>query len=870
MPFKSYKLKSASEVATKKQYKREELERLELIALREICTAENIKTPSIDMLSNKDQLVDFIFRYRGMLSENFINKYDKERVEFLEHVLKTRATEQKNLKIEIPAQLKIYQGLDSLYDAEESYRVVTNLRLQETNALMIDDKGTIQAVLHVIPDIQKGNYRIRLPKNLLLKSLNVGVHRNLSLIFFEKEHSTQIYNLYDTRSSRGNSTHYIKVDITEVIVLEAPLTEEILTIDYGTSFTTAGTYLSHSKNGNGRIRFSTPETCEFCQDKSGEHGPCGYCELCPSVIAVKLCTDKYIEFVFGHEAYREVQKKGYMAKNSIFYDTKRWVNNYNDTIEITDFDGNTAVIKRSLIIGAFLKFVIKSAEQQNKVKYKNICFTCPVKQKSLSLTMYKEALQGYNVITKDTIDEALAIVYDSIAITIEKLDYVSYEPHSVLVIDCGGGTSDMVRCDYSISHASITSQIEMQIGYAHGDTNFGGNNLTYKIFQYLKIRLAESYSNTPVFSVGQMFEESLYDIYDFVDTKGIQSVYERFMEKYEWAENVIPTRFSNYRGATESSYLKIKGNFFFLWKVAEKIKTEFFSKAGVFQYAFGQPGNKSANSTIVYSGDFHIAVKNKKDVLEIHTTLPDINLTKDEINILLKPDIYSLIKKFIEPYYLDGTLHDITRVYLSGQTCKIELFREVLKEYIEGRKATASSEDSSAKKLRCIRGAIAYQEAKRTGRIRPTIKYISPLVPYYVTAPDFKAEADEVTLVVEGQALDDIYAYVSRYIEVEKIVFTLKNRDFVTLNEFTMEINSKAYKPTTYEHLLELYPMIYQEDIDNIVDLELKLFVFSRGESWGFNVLEVARQNDDLFCGEVRYFPFESEQWGLNFFDGFK
>ena len=870
MSFKSYKLKNASKIVAKKQYKREELERLELIALREICTAENIKTPSVEMLSNKDQLVDFIFRYRGMPSENFINKYDKERVEFLEHILRTRATEQKNLKVEIPAQLKVYQGLDSLYDSEESYRVVTDLKLQETNALMIDDSGKIQAILHMIPDIQKNSYRVRLPKNLLLKSLDIRVHRNLSLIFFEKENSTQIYNLYDTRASRGSSIPYIKVDITEVIVLEAPLTEEILTIDYGTSFTAAGTYLSHSKNGDGRIRFSTPETCEFCGDKNKENKYCGYCQLCPSTVAVKLCSDKYIGFIFGHEANSEIQKKGYMAKNSVFYDTKRWVNNYNDNIEITDFDGNTAVIKRSLIIGAFLKFVIKSAEQQNKVKYKNICFTCPVKQKSLSLAMYKDALPGYNVITKDAIDEALAVVYDSISTTIEKLDYISYEPHSVLVIDCGGGTSDMVRCDYSISHASITSQIDMKIGYAHGDTNFGGNNLTYKIFQYLKIRLAESYTDAHIFSVGEMFEDSLYDIYDFVDTYGVQRVYEKFVEKYEWAEDIIPTRFYNYRGATESSYLKVKGNFHFLWKVAEKIKTEFFSKAGVFQYAFGQPDNKSTNSTIVYSGDFHIAVKDKKNVLEIYTTLPDVKLTKDEINILLKPDIYNLIKKFIEPYYLDGTLHDINRVYLSGQTCKIELFREVLKEYIEGRKAVASSEDSSAKKLRCVRGAITYQEAKRTGRIRPTITYVSPLVPYYVTAPDFKAEADEVTLVVEGQSLNNMYAYISRYIESEKIVFTLKNRDFIILNEFTVEINAKSYKPTTYEQLLNLYPVILQEDIDNIVDFELKIFVFSHGENWGFHVLEVARQNDELFSGELRYFPFENEQWGLNFFDGFK
>jgi len=46
--------------------------------------------------------------------------------------------------------------------------------------------------------------------------------------------------------------------------------------------------------------------------------------------------------------------------------------------------------------------------------------------------------------------------------------------------------------------------------------------------------------------------------------------------------------------------------------------------------------------------------------------------------------------------------------------------------------------------------------------------------------------------------------------------------------------------------------------------------VFSASDDWGFNTLEIARAGSELFCGDLRYFPFENEQWEQNFFDGLK
>ena len=128
---------------------------------------------------------------------------------------------------------------------------------------------------------------------------------------------------------------------------------------------------------------------------------------------------------------------------------------------------------------------------------------------------------------------------------------------------------------------------------------------------------------------------------------------------------------------------------------------------------------------------------------ETDTLCPDFVLEKEEISLLWKPDIYGFLKNFIEPWYENGDLMDIDRIVLSGQSSKIELFRDVLKEYIAGRKARSDRENSCLRKLMCIDGALAYRQDKRTGRIRASLSYEPARVPYSLTAEDYETGGQE-------------------------------------------------------------------------------------------------------------------------------
>lgn len=862
----NYKL---SETANRKKqnspvkglYTIDELEAFTLLRLQEICKYENIKTPSIRTLQNREELIKIIYRYLGTEKQILINQYDVDACTRLEELL---LNEEKQLQVEvqIPSRIRLFKDIGTLDDKDNKYEITISGFTPGDYVLLVDPDNRIQAILTLE---QSGfqRYQLDLVKKRMSKGLKIGNFLNMSLVFFPVEMMEAVIRIYHNMKRLAIQISYVRRTITELLIEEAPIAEEILVIDYGTSYTTAGIF-NGSTGRTERVKFHSDES--YCSGKI-ENSPCSSCDLCPSVIAVKSCKENKIEFIFGYNAVKEEKDRGYVTKSSIFYDAKRWIYRYRETVQVFDFEGNTCEIERSLILHAFLSYIIKTAEKQNKVRYKKIYMTCPVKQKSLSLKMYQEVMPDYQVITEHTIDEAVAVVYHSLADEITSIEYDSGETKHVLIIDCGGGTSDMVQCDYTITDKTITSQVDMCIRYAHGNTNFGGDNLTYRILQYLKIRFAEYYAKEPVMSIGQLLSDVLYNynLYEYIDENGVDQAYEAISKRYEWSETIIPTYFYKYKNATETAFLKIKGNYYFLWHLAERVKRELYQQNGIVFLLLQQ-----LYSTEPYTDTdfYHLSVKNAKGMLDSYTICPEIMITKEEIDLLLKPDIYNLLHQFIEPHYQEGNLEQLDQIYLSGQSSKIDLFREVLKEYVAGKKAKENVQSSCVRKFMCIDGAITFYEAKKVGMIRPTIQYEPALIPYHLVAPNFQKDEREKYLIYAGTSISDVYGYISRPVEAEKIVFTLMDKDLNILNRFEHEIKKDEREESNYGQILKEYPIIKQEDIDNMEDGELKLFLFSENESWGFSVLEIERSRQQLYYRKPKYYPFENTGWEIDFFDG--
>ena len=62
----------------------------------------------------------------------------------------------------------------------------------------------------------------------------------------------------------------------------------------------------------------------------------------------------------------------------------------------------------------------------------------------------------------------------------------------------------------------------------------------------------------------------------------------------------------------------------------------------------------------------------------------------------------------------------------------------------------------------------------------------------------------------------------------------------------------------------------YQKVTDSIENGDVKFFVWAEQEEWGFQVVPVYCERDELYLGKAEFFSFESDNWVNSFFDGKK
>ena len=138
---------------------------------------------------------------------------------------------------------------------------------------------------------------------------------------------------------------------------------------------------------------------------------------------------------------------------------------------------------------------MERAEYTFKCKFKKIHASSPVRLKEQFLDMFQEIftketggekVYEYEIIRKNAMDEAIAVLYNTIENQIKKGKYSENREYSALIIDCGGGTTDLAACKYRIENGRISYHLDIKTSFENGDENFGGNNLTYRIMQYLK------------------------------------------------------------------------------------------------------------------------------------------------------------------------------------------------------------------------------------------------------------------------------------------------------------------------------------------------------------------------------------------------
>ncbi len=171
----------------------------------------------------------------------------------------------------------------------------------------------------------------------------------------------------------------------------------------------------------------------------------------------------------------------------------------------------------------------------------------------------------------DMLDEGVSVLYNSISELIAQNRYHNNEELQALIIDCGGGTTDLSSSRFTIEDRQVSYRIRISTAYENGDTDFGGNNLTYRIMQLLKTAIAQELDDAGEFRVRDIMEEMGTDIFRRIDQDGAEQVYHLLEEEYRKAEKRIPTRFKEYEHRSNTDYYAVKNNFYFLFGLAEEV-----------------------------------------------------------------------------------------------------------------------------------------------------------------------------------------------------------------------------------------------------------------------------------------------------------
>ncbi|MBE6091122.1 MAG: molecular chaperone [Clostridium beijerinckii] len=876
MSLYSYKLHKGNEEHIKKsKYKEKNLRLMTTFQLREICNKEKLVKSIINPL-DKEELIRLIMKYRGEKESKLIKNYLVGGIERVERFLSRSNKEViSNRYIDYPGKITIYENLAlEIYD---NYILRSSEKLEESNVLLVDSNYKVCTIFNIKKLIQNNKEEYFLTKGEYIEARE-SESKHYSLLFFSEKDSETIYDTYEGDNIEVDyNIKFTSLPILQFEVKPLKETKMPLAIDFGTSNTTAGIYidkeifpgLNENLTDNREYADYENDKVKFVKIINESKENLEITPLIPSIVGVKNIKEDEIEYAFGHDAMLEARRRYVDDGMSLFYDIKRWISDFEKSEKVIDVKNKTTFIKRKDIIKAYLEYIISLAQQRFKCKFKNIYISCPSKQKYKFHTLFKDVLSDYTVESSNILEESAAVLYNTISDLIEKKKYVQGEWYKALIIDCGGGTTDLTGCSFSISNSRVSYRLDIETSYENGDTDFGGNNLTFRILQLIKILMANALSNSKSELKKAIIDEFNIDIFRFIDKSGINELYETLNEEYEKSESVIPTKFQLYETRSKEDYCKVRSNYYFLFDIAEEVKKLFFSNPDILKVLLTSKEDINLDENIINFDKWKLSYMNK-GTLQVVKEAPSITLSIYEIETLIKGDVYNIIKKFLEKLYENDELYDYSLIKLTGQSCKVDIFRDALKEFIPGRiieinKSKKEVKEEYELKLSCLKGALKYLYDKNFGYADINIESKKPTLPYLLTA---YTHAGEQKTLIKGREINK--GFISRFMDRILLKLYLKDSNDNVKYEYNYQFNEEELEKTNAKKIGERYPNINQHETDNIENNEVKFFVWEEEELWGFYVLAILRKEEELYIGQEKFFYFENDRWERNFFDGLK
>lgn len=866
-------------------YTREELNNLSGSDIKDILREMNVNIPGINRKPENIELIlkvqeeAIILQNHGSTNDEIATTTEEDySVKNKEEVSRLNLSDAKKLYNEciVNGSIKKIEDINiskaTLYENSpitynDQFTIEKEHSFYEGLVLLINSENEVCAKGHLTSNDEE--YYILLSSNDVIYD-KFAKNIKYKLITFSKEAKDYL----DTKKSSYKTDKFETFEINCTIYYkEMDTTERPLCIDFGTSNTTIGSYgILGDENDIELVEFTDYTKNPYEQSN-----------VYPTLVYVKDCSGDKVDYLFGYDAKKKIIEQDYDTKASTFLEIKRWINNLDYIEEIFDEEENTKKVTRREIVQSYILHILDLAQQYFKKKFKRLHFSAPIKLKDYFNNEMKNILPNYTVLKSEkSLDEGISIIYNHISNIMDIHKNIPEDVNTnIMIVDCGGGTTDLASCNYNYSKTDAGYDLNINTQFENGNSNFGGNNITYRIFQFLKLKFASSMGDNCIESeINNLIPFNENEILSRVDNKDEKTnIYSELEKQYNLSEKVIPTKFADTKTYKyEKQQRNIKRNFHYLWQLAEKIKIEFYKKTDLLSVNFLEDKGDSKNIMMKDTSTFYFYTFNKETTkLEKQDKIPDITVNIKEITTLLYADIYGLLNNLLG----DIKPEDYNNYKLSGQSCKITLFNQLFKEFVPGKKLRSSSNNSSETlKLECIKGSIAYIKDKQSGKINPVIKSKTPKIIYdvFINRGEKIKVLDGSNLIVNPQFFKNSASTINFEVynfngELEqKLEYDIKFKQNTRLSLLEIKKDIISNSIINENRLDEIIDLVEEFEVnDGIV---ISIFTVPAKDNYGFYIYQVAKENIEngykyLMANPV-YKNFEGNVSSETFFNGLR
>lgn len=177
-----------------------------------------------------------------------------------------------------------------------------------------------------------------------------------------------------------------------------------------------------------------------------------------------------------------------ISLKNIISNVKKLITDNKEYLEL-NYNNNLRIFSINEIITFYLKYLKKISEDYTRINIKDIVITVPayysnLQRKTLELCCQKCDLNVLRIINEPT---AAILAYS----WNEMSNIKNVNIKNILVIDCGGGTTD-----YSIVNTDFQDYL-FEVINVLGDNTLGGNNLTNILFNYILNKIYIKFKKYP-------------------------------------------------------------------------------------------------------------------------------------------------------------------------------------------------------------------------------------------------------------------------------------------------------------------------------------------------------------------------------------